>query len=167
MIGAETIVTDLRRYGETIRTKLRAEVQAAADELAGRAAQLAPRKTGALAASINAVGQESETKLLASVGTDIKHGMAYYGRFLESGWTPNSRRTFAGTSDILGPWGPATVSIEKAGWKRNPRNARGWRDYSRKNGKRKIVAYPFLKPALAQLRGRIRERMLGAVRGEG
>jgi hypothetical protein len=167
MVGAETIVGDIRRYGDTIRAKLRSEVQRSAVELAGVASTLAPRKTGALASSIKAVGMESEKAILAGVGTDIKHGMAFYGRFLESGWTPNSGQTFVGTKDVLGPWGPSSVSVKRGGVVRNPRNAKGWAAYMKQRGGRNIVAYPFLKPALAQLRGRIRERMISAVRGEG
>lgn len=166
MVGAETVVTDIRRLNDTIRAKLRAEIRASAQELVGRAAALAPKKTGALAASIKAVGKESETALLASVGTDIRHGMAYYGRFLESGWTPNPRTKIANVQSILGPWGPSYLSgIERAGWKRNPRKAAEWRDYKRQHGKRRIVAKPFLKPALAQMRGRMRERLIAIVRG--
>lgn len=166
MVGAETVVTDLRRHGDTIRAKLRAELQAAASELAATAAAMAPRKTGALAASIKAVGQETETKLLATIGTDIQRGMAFYGRFLESGWTPNPRTRVANLGTVLGPWGPSHASFTRAGWRRNPRSKAQWKAYSAARGGRKIVAKPFLKPALAQLRGRIRERMIAAVRGE-
>lgn len=165
MVGAETIVTDLRRHGDTIRAKLRAELQASAQQLAATAAGLAPRKTGALAASIKSAGWETETQLLASVGTDIKHGTAFYGRFLESGWTPNPKKKIVNLT-VPGALNQYVV-MDRAEWTRNPRKAKDWRDYARKHGGRRIVSHPFLKPALAQLRGRIRERMLAVVRGEG
>lgn len=141
MVGAETIVTDLRRLEGTIRQKLRDEVARLAQELAVRAAAAAPHKTGALRSSIRAQGIENETAVTARVGTDL-----HYARFQESGWTPNPKKA--------------------AGWRRNPRKAVEWKAYQRQMGGRRIVAHPFLKPALASMRGTIRSRLLAVVRGE-
>lgn len=141
LVGAETVVTDIRRHGDTIRARLKAEVEAQGRALQSRAAAMAPRKTGRLASSITSVGKETDTQLQAVVGTDLM-----YGRFLESGFTPNPRK--------------------KAGWRRNPRKAVEWRAYARRHGGRRIVARPFLKPAVAAMRATIRGRLLATIRGE-
>lgn len=163
LVGAETIVIDLRRLDATLRRRLREEVGAIAQELASKAMMLAPVKTGALRASIYAAGKETEKRTIAAIGTDIKNGMAFYGRFLESGWTPNNRTKLVNVGAIFGPSGPSVVSMRKAGWKRNPRNERAWARHLGAGGKRKIYAYPFLKPALASMRNTIRQRMLAVV----
>lgn len=148
LVGAETVAADLRRLGDTLRAKLKAEVQAQGHELAVAAQGLAPvlqrphkgRTPGQLRGSIRSVGRESPTGLLADVGTDV-----YYGKWQESGYTPNPRK--------------------KSGWQRNPRKASDWKKYTAQRGGRRIVAHPFLKPALASLRGRFRERLDAAVKG--
>lgn len=104
---------------------------------------------------------ETEKKIMAKVGSSV-----FYSRFLESGWTPNPSRKLANTKSMFGPYGPSVVSVQRASWKRNPRNAREWKAFSASNGPRKIHARPFLKPAIASLRGRIRERLIAAVNRE-
>ncbi|MEI6225511.1 MAG: HK97 gp10 family phage protein [Deltaproteobacteria bacterium] len=169
MVGAETVAVDLRQFSATLRLRLRSEVQAQAAQLVGAARALAPRKTGALAASIQASGMETDKAILAAVGTDISRSGAFYGRFQESGYTPNPRHTFIGTSSVLGPWGPAVVSARKAkgSWQRNPRTQAHWKAYAEQRGGRRIVAHPFLKPALAQLRGTFRERLTAITKSVG
>ena len=160
LVGAETIVGDLNRYSQTIRAQLAAVVEQSSVELAARARSLAPKKSRALAASIGWAGQNTDKKITGTVGTDL-----FYGRFQESGWTPNASHSFAGVGDILGPHGPSTVSMKKAGWVRNPRKASQWAAKLGPGGKRKIFAHPFLKPALASMRGTINQRLIAAVRG--
>ena len=140
LVGAETIVGDLNRYSDTIRARLVAAVQASSLELVQRAKALAPKRTGNLQGSIYWQGQVTEKRIIGNVGTDL-----HYGRFLESGWTPNPRKS--------------------TGWKRNPRTQKQWKAYAQARGGRKIFAHPFLKPALGPIRGTITQRLLEAVRG--
>jgi hypothetical protein len=142
LVGAETIIGDLTRYSDTIRARLKDAVEVSARELVARARARAPVKTGALRSSITGEGEQTEKRMLMRVGTPV-----FYGRFLESGWTPNPRKKTDTT------------------WKRNPRKAKDWNDYAKQRGGRRIVSHPFLKPSIAAMRTTIRERLLLAVRG--
>jgi hypothetical protein len=135
LVGAETVAREISTLEKTLREKLKIEIAAQAGELLGLAQSFAPVKSGALRASIRAYGEESKTAIISTVGTDV-----FYGKFQESGWTPNPR------SDSK--------------WRRNPRNAKGWRAYMAEKGGRKIYSHPFLKPAIGKLRGRFRDRLV-------
>ena len=147
LVGAETVVADISRLEVTLREQLKAEVRAAGEELTGRARALAPvlerphkgRVGGELRGSISALGIETDKSISVEVGTEV-----FYGRFLESGWTPNPRRS--GET-----------------WKRNPRKAKDWRAFVAQKGGRRIVAHPFLKPALGEMRDTLRDRLTAAV----
>jgi len=146
MVGAETIVTGhpaARRHhpGEAAG---RGSGRSAGT--CGRGRKPRARKTGALAASINSIGKETEKAILASVGTDVKRGSRYYGRFLEVGWTPQ-RRTRVARLTVPGSLNQYVGGIQKSGWKRNPRKAKDWNDYARKHGGRRIdQPIPFSSP---------------------
>jgi hypothetical protein len=157
-VGVESIIADLRLYSDTIRARVREAVEVSASELVTRAKSYAPvlkkphpdRTGGELRSSIRWSGAATERRTLAKIGTDV-----FYGRFQESGWTPNPKRGSKKPTKGAAYFGK--------GWKRNPKNEAGWADYLAKNGKRTIWARPFLKPALNDLRGTIRQRLLDAV----
>ena len=150
-VGVETILVDLTLYSDTIRSRVKSTVYELANEMVSRARGYAPFNKGRLESSIAWSGMATEKRVMARVGTDV-----FYGRFQESGWTPNPKR--GSKNPIRGQ------AYFGKGWKRNPRNQAGWKDYSKKNV-RKIYARPFLKPALEDMRSTISERLLDAVEG--
>jgi len=166
-VGVESIVADLRLYSGTIRERVKDAVDLSARELVSSAKDLAPTDTGELRSSIRWSGAATEPRVLAKIGTDV-----FYGRFQESGWTPNPRRGRKAKNDpltgrtIVQGWKKGGSKWQTGGsaeWRRNPRNAADWQDYLKVKGTRTIYARPFLKPALAGLRGTIRDRFLAAV----
>ena len=174
-VGVESIVADLRLYSGTIRERVKDAVDLSARELVSSAKDFAPvlqkptkdRSAGELQSSIRWSGAATERRVLAKIGTDV-----FYGRFQESGWTPNPRRGRKAKNDpltgrtIIQGWKKGGSKWQTGGsseWRRNPRNAADWQDYLKVKGTRTIYARPFLKPALAGLRGTIRDRFLAAV----
>ena len=156
MVGAETIVGDIRRYGDTIRAKLRAEVQASAQELAGLAASLAPRQDGR-PRSVHQVGRDRDRDEAPGErrdGHQARDGVLRPVPGVRLDAEPEADLQHAGESVAREPTGSGTPATREGGATTPGRRGSG-RSY----------AHPFLKPALAQLRGRIRERMLAAVRG--
>ena len=141
LVGAETIQQSMVFLGETVRQRLREAVAESAQALVSVAKGHVRRDTGTLAGSIGWQPNEVPWKrITARVGTEV-----IYGRFLESGWTPNPRKS--------------------AGWKRNPRKASQWKEYDKVHGGRRIIAYPFLKPSMNVLRNGIRARLEAAIEG--
>ena len=139
MVGVENLQMRLLGVSETIRENLREAVKEAAMLLVNEARRKVHRKTGYLAGSIFATPDEVEFKrITARVGT-----REFYGRFLESGWTPNPRL--------------------KPGWKRNHRSLKERRAQKELGVGRKVWAYPWLRPAQAAVANEIRLLLQRAV----
>ena len=140
LVGVTGLQIEVDKLGESVKENLRRVVASAAPEVVALAHTYINDRSGNLSASLRAVGIEvPDKRITARIGTDV-----HYGRYLESGWTPNPRR--------------------KEGWQRNPRRARDWQAYEQQRGGRMIRAKPFLRPAMAVLGPSIKEQLKDAVK---